>query len=100
MAEISYGHGSMLKLSELKNVVWGFGVLKSGGYFVLVHVFIEGFRFISDVAWIGRKNLFYWACVLVLNRGLSTNLQDFFCLDILYFCALILCIVYFTECMY
>ena len=50
MVEISCGRGSMLKLSELKNVVWGFGVLKSGGYFVLVHAFIEGFRFSSDVA--------------------------------------------------
>ena len=73
MAEISCGRGSMLKLYELKNAVWEFGVLKSGGYFVLVHAFIRGFRFSSDVAWIGRKNLFHRACVLVFE-GLSTNL--------------------------
>ena len=39
-----------------------------------LHAFIGGFHFSSDVVWIGRKNLFYRACVLVLSRGLSTNL--------------------------
>ena len=77
MADISCGRGSMLKLFELKNVVWGFGVLKSGGFFVLVHAFIGGFRFSSDVAWIGRKNLFYWACVLFFEQGFKHKLAGF-----------------------
>ena len=50
MAEIFCGRGSMLNLSELKNMVLGFGVLKSGGYFFLVHAFIGGFRYSSNVA--------------------------------------------------
>ena len=77
MEDISCGRGSMLKLSELKNTVWGFGVLKSGGYFVLFHAFIEGFLFSSDVAWIGRKNLFYRACVLVFEQGFKHKLAGF-----------------------
>ena len=77
IVEISCGHGSILKLSELKNVVWGFGVLKSGGYFVLVHAFIGGFQFSSYVAWIGRKNLFYRACVLVFEQWFKHKLAGF-----------------------
>ena len=45
MAEVSRGRRSMLKLYELKNVVLGLGVLKSGSYFVLVLVFVGGFSF-------------------------------------------------------
>ena len=77
MAEISCGRGSMLKLSELKNAVLRFGVLKSGGYFVLVHAFIKGFLFSLDVAWIGMKNLFYRACVLVFEQGFKHKLAGF-----------------------
>ena len=75
MAKISYGRRLMLKLSELKNMVWGFGVLNIGGYFVLVHAFIRGFLFSSDVVWIGRKNLFYRACVLVFEQGFKHKLE-------------------------
>ena len=67
----------MLKLSELKNAVWGFGVLKSGIYFVLVHVSIGGFRYSSDVAWIGRKNIFYRVCALVFEQGFKHKLVGF-----------------------
>ena len=50
-------------------VIWveerglGLGVLKSDGYFVLVFAFIGGFCSSADVAWIGRKNMFYQARV-------------------------------------
>ena len=58
--------------SERKSAAWILGFEECR-----LHAFIRGFHFSSDVVWIGRKNLFYWACVLVLSRGLSTNLQDF-----------------------
>ena len=40
----------------------GFGVLRIGGYIVMVHAFIGGFRVSLDVAWIEMKWLFYRAC--------------------------------------
>ena len=64
--------GRVRVFSERKSAAWVFGFEECW-----LHDFIEGFRFSSDAVWIGRKNLFYRACVLVLSRGLSTNLQDF-----------------------
>ena len=58
--------------SERKSETWVLGFEECW-----LHAFIGGFRFSSYAVWIGRKNLFYRACVLVLSRGLSTNLQDF-----------------------
>ena len=40
----------------------GFDVLRIGGYIVMVHAFIEGFRVSPDAAWIEIKSLFYRAC--------------------------------------
>ena len=37
----------------------GFDVLRIGGYIVMVHAFIRGFRVSLDAAWIEMKNLFY-----------------------------------------
>ena len=54
--------------SERKSAAWVLGFEECR-----LHAFIGGFHFISYVVWIGRKNLFYQACVLVLSRGLSTN---------------------------
>ena len=48
-----------------------FGVLRSGGYIVLVHVFIRGFRVSSDVAWIEIKSLFYQDCDFSWTAGLE-----------------------------
>ena len=30
------------KVSEMKSIVWRFGVLRNGGYFVILHAFIGG----------------------------------------------------------
>ena len=68
--------GQVGVFSERKSAVWVF-VFEGVDYTILVHVLIRGFRFSSDAALTGRKNLFYRTCVLVLSRGLSTNLQDF-----------------------
>ena len=40
----------------------GFVVLRIGGYIVMVHAFIGGFRVSPDAAWIEMKSLFYRAC--------------------------------------
>ena len=40
----------------------GFGVLRIGGYIVMVHAFIGGFRVSPDAAWIEMKSLLYRAC--------------------------------------
>ena len=58
--------------SERKSAAWVLGFEECR-----LHAFIGGFRFSSDAIWIGRKNLFYQACVLVFRRGLSPNLQYF-----------------------
>ena len=84
MAEVSHGRRSMLKLSEWKSAVLGLGVSKNGSYFVLVLVFGVFFRSSSDMAWSGRKKSVLSGTSYVLNKGLSTNLRDLFCLDILY----------------
>ena len=40
----------------------GFYVFRIGGYIVMVHAFIGGFRVSPDVAWFEMKSLFYQAC--------------------------------------
>ena len=58
---------------EMKRAVWGFGVLRSGGYFVLVHAFIGGCRIGLDAAWIEIKSMFFELVFLVR----TVDLEDF-----------------------
>ena len=54
-----------VEASQMKSVVCGFGVLRTGGYFVIFHAFIEGYRIGPDVAWIEIKNMFFRLVFLV-----------------------------------
>ena len=45
--------------------------MRIGGYIVLVHAFIGGFRVSSDVAWIEIKSLFYRDCDFSWTAGLE-----------------------------
>ena len=70
----------------------------------MVHAFIGGFRVSPDAAWIEMRSLFYRACDFSFGqwtfRISRHKLTGFLCLVILSFHALILCIVYFTECIW
>ena len=60
-----------VEASDMKSAVWGFGVLRSGGYFVLFHAFIGGFRIGLDAAWIEIKSSFSGLVILVLTMDLA-----------------------------
>ena len=62
-----------VEASEMKSAVWGFGVLRSGGYFVFFHAFIGGFRIGPNAAWIEIKSLFFGLVFLVR----IVDLEDF-----------------------
>ena len=74
----------------------GFGVLRIGGYIVMVHAFIRGFQVSPNATWIKMKSLFYRDC----HFSFRHELAGFLCLVIFSFHALILCILYFTECIW
>ena len=59
-----------VEASEMKSAVWGFGVLRSSGYFVLFHAFI-GRKFNEDMAWIEIKSLFFRLVFLVRTVDLE-----------------------------
>ena len=52
-----------------------------GGYIVMIHAFIERFRFGPDAAWIEIKSLFFRFVIFSLDSEFSgvqdMNLQDF-----------------------
>ena len=73
MAEFSHGCWLSQSFSEMKSTVWGFGVLRSGGYFVLFHSFIGGCRIGLDAVWIEIKSLFFGFVFLVW----TVDLEDF-----------------------
>ena len=73
----------------------GFGVLRIGGYIIMVHAFIGGFLVSPDVAWIKMKNLCYQGCHFGYRQGFKHNCRIFFLPCRVSFHALILCIVYF-----
>ena len=62
---------SRVKASRMKSPVWGFGVLRSGGYFVLFHAFIGGCRIGPDAAWIEIKRLFFGLVILFWTVDLA-----------------------------
>ena len=74
----------------------GFGVLRSVGCIVLVHAFFARFRISSDAAWIKMKSMFYRDC----DFSWIVGLEDFLCIIMFSFHALILFRVHFTECMH
>ena len=70
-------HGGFLR-DEERNL--GFRI---GGYFVMIHAFIGGFRSGPDVTWIETGSLFIGLVILVWTVDLADfrpSLQDFLCL--------------------
>ena len=59
---------SMAVFSEDEERSLGFRI---GGYFVMIHAFIGGFRIGPDAAWIEIGSLFYQACDFSLDSGFS-----------------------------
>ena len=51
-----------VKVSEMKSAVWGFGVLRNGGYFIILQAFIGGCRIGPNAAWIEIKVYFSNLC--------------------------------------
>ena len=59
MAEVFRGFWSIQGFFQDEEHSLGFGVLRIGGYIVMVHAFYRGFRVSPDAAWIEMKSLFY-----------------------------------------
>ena len=59
MVEVFRGFWSSQGFFRDEECNLGFSVLRIGGYIVMVHAFIGGFRVSPDVAWIEMKSLFY-----------------------------------------
>ena len=74
-----------------------------GGYIVMIHAFIEGFRFGPDAAWIEIKSLFFRLVILVWTVDLA-EFKIQMCRIFLHyhfsFHALIFLIIHFTRCMF
>ena len=62
MAEVFHGFWSIQGFFRDEERSLGFGVLRIGGYIVMVHAFIRGFQVSPYAALIEMKSLFYRAC--------------------------------------
>ena len=104
MVKVFRGSWSSLGFFRDEEHSLGFNVLRIGSYIIMVHSFIGAFQVSLDATWFEMKSFFYWACDFSFGqwtyRISRHKLAGFLCLVIMSFHALILCIVYFTECIW